>query len=79
MRVFPQVEAEIHRVIRDERAKYPLITVARIEKALEAKFNRGFSYQYVAKIAEKVQREALVQADRTQIEQRLISPAKTIA
>ena len=67
----PQVEAEIRRVIRDARAKDPLITVGRIEKLLEDKFKRGFSYQYVAKVADRVERESLVQADRTQIEQRL--------
>jgi hypothetical protein len=69
MKIMPQVEAEIRRVIRD--ALDPLITVAKIEKVLEERFKRGFSYQYVAKVAEKVQREAMVQADRTQIEDRL--------
>jgi hypothetical protein len=38
---------------------------------LDERFNRGFSYQYVAKIAEKVEREAHVRADRTQVEQHL--------
>jgi len=71
MRILPAVEEEIRRVIRDERAKDPLITVGRLEKALEAHFNRGFAYNYVAKIADKVAREGLMEIDRTQIEQRL--------
>lgn len=71
MRILPAVEEEIRRVIRDERAKDPLITVSGLEKAFEAHLQRGFSHQYVSKIADKVAREALVQADRTQIEQRL--------
>jgi hypothetical protein len=43
MRIVPEVEAEIRRVIRDARDKDPLITVGRIEKLLENRFNRGFS------------------------------------
>lgn len=71
MRILPAVEEEIRRVVRDERARDPLITVAGLEKALEKHFERGFSHQYVSKIADKVAREALVVADRTQIEQRM--------
>jgi hypothetical protein len=71
MRIVPEVEAQIRRVIRDARAKDPLITVGRIERLLEQEFNRGFSYQYVAKVVEKVEREAMVEIDRTKIEQRL--------
>ena len=33
-------------MIRDERAKDPLITVLGLEHALEKHFNRGFSHQY---------------------------------
>jgi hypothetical protein len=71
MRVLPPVEEEIRRVVRDERAKDPLITVSGLEHALEEHFQRGFSHQYVSKIADKVAREALIVADRTQIEQRM--------
>jgi hypothetical protein len=71
MRVLPPVEEEIRRVVRDERAKDPLISVAALKHALEEHFQRGFSHQYVSKIADKVAREALIQADRTQIEQRM--------
>jgi hypothetical protein len=34
-------------------------------------FPAGFAHQYVSKIADKIAREALVQADRTQIEERM--------
>jgi hypothetical protein len=71
MRILPPVEEQIRRVVRDERAKDPLITVSGLEKALEKHFNRGFSHQYVSKIADKIAREALVVADRTQIEERM--------
>jgi hypothetical protein len=68
MRVLPPVEEQIRRIIRDDRAKDPLITVSGLEHALEKHFQRGFSHQ---KIADKVAREALVQSDRTQIEERM--------
>jgi hypothetical protein len=71
MRVLPPVEEEIRRVVRDARAMDPLITVLALEKALEKHFERGFSHQYVSKIADRVARESLIDADRTQIEQRL--------
>jgi hypothetical protein len=71
MRILPPVEEEIRRVVRDERAKDPLISVSRLEAALEKHFNRGFSHQYVSKIADKVAREGLIMADRTKIEERM--------
>ena len=44
MRVLPLVEERIRRVIRDARAKDPLITVFTIKLILE--FNPGFSYPW---------------------------------
>jgi hypothetical protein len=58
MMVLPPVEGEFHRIIRNERAKDPLITVPGLEKVLEKRFNRGFSRRYVAKLADKVARRA---------------------
>lgn len=57
--------------MRDARAKDPLIKVAGLTGALEMHFSRGFSHQYVSKIADKVAREGLIEADRTQLEQRM--------
>jgi hypothetical protein len=71
MRILPAVEEEIRRVVRDARARDPLISVAGLEAALEKHFNRGFSHQYVSKIADKVAREGLVELDRTKIEHRM--------
>ena len=71
MRVLPPVEEQIRRIIRDERAKDPLITVSGLEHALEKHFDRGFSHQYVSKIADKVSREGLIEMDRTRIEDRM--------
>jgi len=71
MRVLPPVEEQIRRIIRDERAKDPLIIVLGLEHALEAHFQRGFSHQYVSKITDKVAREGLIESDRTKIEERM--------
>jgi hypothetical protein len=71
MRIVPAIEAEIRREIRDARAIDPLISVSSLEETLEKKFQRGFSYRYIAKLADKVARQALIEADRTQIEERL--------
>jgi hypothetical protein len=71
MRVLPPVEEQIRRLIRDERAKDPLITVSGLEHALEKHFQRGFSHQYVSKIADKVSREGLIEMDRARIEERM--------
>jgi hypothetical protein len=46
---------------------------------LEKHFQRGFSHQYVSKIADKVAREGLIDADRTKIEERMNLRAKTTA
>ncbi len=59
------------RIVRGKRAKDPLITVSGLEHGIEADFQRGFSHQYVSKIADKVAREGLIEADRTQIEDRM--------
>ncbi len=71
MRIIPAIEAELRREIRDARALDPLISVSALEQHLENKFNRGFSYRYIAKLADKIARQALIEADRTKIEERL--------
>lgn len=71
MRVLHPVEEEIRRIVRDERAKDSLISVSGLEHALEKHFNRGFSHQYVSKIADKVSREGLIEMDRTRIVKRM--------
>jgi hypothetical protein len=62
MRVLPPVEEEIRRIVRDARAKSPLIRAAGLTR---------FSHQYVSKISDKVARQGLIEADRTKLEERL--------
>ena len=65
------IETEIRRVIRDARASDPIISNTGIQQVLEKRFNREFSYNYVAKLARKVHTETLKEASRTKIEARL--------
>jgi hypothetical protein len=71
MRIVPEIEQKIRREIRDARAKDPLVSVLSLQEQLEKKFDRTFTRKYLAKLAHKVERQALVEADRTQIEQRM--------
>jgi hypothetical protein len=71
MRIVPAIEAEIRRAIRDARALDPLINVSALQRTLEKKFQRTFARDYVGRLLHKVAREGLMEADRTQIEERL--------
>jgi hypothetical protein len=71
----PPVEQEIRRVIRDARAKDPLISITKLKELLEKHFNdraTGFSHNYVSKLADKVSHEALIEVDRAKIEHRIV-------
>jgi len=71
MRIVPELDHKIRREIRDARAKDPLISVVDLQEQLEKQFNRTFSRKYIAKLAFKVERQALQEADRTKIEERI--------
>jgi hypothetical protein len=71
MKIMPDVEQEIRRKIRDERAKDPLITVIGLQSKPETHFNHTFHRDYVAKLTHKVSRQTLVELDRTRLEERM--------
>jgi len=71
MRIVPELDHKIRREIRDARAKDPLVSVVDLQEQLEKQFNRTFSRKYIAKLAGKVERQALQEADRTKIEERI--------
>jgi hypothetical protein len=71
MRIVPELDHKIRREIRDARAKDPLISVVALQEQLEQQFNRTFTRKYIAKLAMKVERHALAEADRTKIEERM--------
>jgi hypothetical protein len=59
-----QEEVEIALSAEERNALYRCITVSGLEHAPEEHFQRGFSNQYVSKIADKVSREGLIEMDR---------------
>jgi hypothetical protein len=71
MRYLPEFKEKIRRVIRDAKAADPLITIGAIQRLCEQKFNRTFTPRYIKKLAEKVFRQSIIEADRTQIQERL--------
>jgi hypothetical protein len=71
MRIVPELDHKIRREIRDARAKDPLISVVALLESLERQFNRTFTRKYIAKLAMKVERQALAEADRTKLEERM--------
>jgi hypothetical protein len=71
MRIQPELNHKIRREIRDARVKDPLISVVALQEQLERQFSRTFSRKYIAKLAVKVERQALADADRTKIAERM--------
>jgi hypothetical protein len=71
MRIQPELDYKIRREICDARAKDPLVSVVALQDQLEKQFNRTFSRKCIAKLAFKVEHQALAEADRTKIEERI--------
>jgi hypothetical protein len=71
MRIVPELDHKIRREIRDARAIDPLISVVALQEQLEKQFARTFSRKYIAKLAMKVERQGLIEADRTKLEERM--------
>jgi hypothetical protein len=71
MRIAPELDHKIRREIRDARVRDPLVSVVALQEQIEKQFNRTFSRKYIAKLAFKVERRALEEADRTKIEERI--------
>jgi hypothetical protein len=71
MRIVAELDRKIRRQIRDARAKDPLVSVVDLQEQLEKQFSRTFSRKYIAKLCAKVERQALMEADRTKLEERM--------
>jgi hypothetical protein len=82
MRILPPVEQKKRRSIRDARVYNPLITVVALQEKLTRRFNRTFTREYLVKLADKVAREGLIDADRTEIKERTrygVTPTQSAA
>lgn len=71
MRIVPAIESKIRREIRDAKARDPLVSIVDLQAQLETKLNHTFSRAYLTRLARKVERQSLVDLDRTKIDQRI--------
>lgn len=64
-------EDNIKRIIRDIMALDPLITVGKLNEQVSARLNHSFDQRYISKLANKVERQSVAQADHMKVEERL--------
>jgi hypothetical protein len=71
VRILPAVEEKIRRVVRDVRAKDPLIRVAGLKDVLENISTAASLTSTFQRSPTKLLGRGLMEADRTQVEQRM--------
>ena len=65
------VEEALKRFIRDQRAIDPLISYGALVETVSKRFNREFDQRYIKKLTDKIERQMLIEVDRTTIEERM--------
>ena len=65
------VEEALKRFIRDQRAIDPLISYGALVENVSKRFNREFDQRYIKKVTDKIERQMLIEVDRTKIEERM--------
>src|SRR5271156_2011876 len=65
------VEEALKRFIRDQRAIDPLISYGALVENVSKRFNREFDQRYIKKLTDKIERQMLIEVDRTKIEERM--------
>ena len=65
------VEEALKRFIRDQRAIDPLISYCQLVENVSKRFNREFDQRYIKRLTDKIERQMLIEVDRTKIEERL--------
>lgn len=65
------VEEALKRFIRDQRAIDPLISYGALVENVSKRFNREFDQRYIKKLTDKIERQMLIEIDRTKIEERM--------
>jgi hypothetical protein len=61
----------LKRFIRDQRAIDPLISYGALVENVSKRFNREFDQRYIKKLTDKIERQMLIEVDRTKIEERM--------
>jgi len=65
------VEEALKRFIGDQRAIDPLISYGMLVENVSKRFNREFDQRYIKKLTDKIERQMLIEVDRTKIEERM--------
>lgn len=73
----PMYEEKLKRAIRDAYAIDPLITRASLMENLEKRFDHSFDHNYIRKLADKVTKQARLEADHMKVEDRLTKLRET--
>lgn len=71
MKVLPQQEEYLRNTIRDCMAVNPLVSVRKMQELVKKNTGRSISDKYLAKLMCKIRRQAIIQSDRKQMNERL--------
>lgn len=71
MKMLQQKEEHIIKIIRTSIALNPLVSIRGMQKAVEEKIGRSISDKYVSKLMHKIRRKAVVESDRTKLNERV--------
>lgn len=71
MKIIPEKEEYIKMTIRNSIALNPLVSIRKMQEMVEKNTGRSISDKYAAKLMRKVRRQAVVESDRKQINERL--------
>ena len=71
MKIHPEKEEFLKNTIRDCMAVNPLVSIRRMQELVEANTGQSISDKYVARLMQKIRRQAVVQSDRKKMNERL--------
>jgi len=71
MKVLPEKEEFLKTTIRNAIALNPLVSIRRMQEIVEKNTGRSISDKYLNRLMHKIRRQAVVQSDRKQINERL--------
>jgi hypothetical protein len=71
MKILPEKEDFLKNTIRNAIAVNPLVSIRRMQEIVEHNTGRSISDKYTSKLMQKIRRQAIIQSDRKQMNERL--------
>jgi len=71
MKILPEKEEFLKNTIRNAIAVNPLVSIRRMQEIVECNTGRSISDKYASKLMHKIRRQAVIQSDRKQMNERL--------